>query len=194
MGGASSHHFAPQLAHDDQLLFSCATDGTVFALSVQILDSSDGTGGASTLASGAAGASASGASMLHQMQPGSWGTGAQFNLDAVLVSGAEAEEKALALREARKGNDDLRNDMEYSLHKKDSEWGEALRRQKEENEAALLAERKRFEELQSRYEAYVREHLEETERRDGDYVQVTQELENQYEHKLVRAAFVDKAK
>jgi chromosome segregation ATPase len=107
-----------------------------------------------------------------------------YNLDAVMVSQEEVEEKNLSLSEMRRKTEQMKSDMDYSLHRKDTEWGEQLKIQKDEFEVMLTAERTKYEELQLRHEQHVREHMDEVDTREADHAQVTQELENQYEHKL----------
>ncbi|CAM9388939.1 unnamed protein product, partial [Hapterophycus canaliculatus] len=54
----------------------------------------------------------------------------------------------------------------------------------EDNEGQLAAKDARFDELFSKHEALKRENVEELDKKDRHHVQVTQELENQYEHRL----------
>ena len=67
---------------------------------------------------------------------------------------------------------------------KDSEWSDQLKAKAEEMDMALGSERERYESLQQRHEAFVREHMEELDKRDNDHIKATQRTENQYEHKL----------
>ena len=96
------------------------------------------------------------------------------NLDAVLVSQEEVEEKNASLGEMRSKTEQMKSDMDYSLHRKDTEWSEQLKLQKDEFEVMLTAERTRYEELQLRHEQHVREQMVEDERHESDHVQVTQ--------------------
>ena len=79
---------------------------------------------------------------------------------------------------------ELRSDTEYSLHVKDAEWGDQLKSKAEEMDMALTTERERYESLQQRHEAFVREHMEELDKRDSDHIKSTQRMENTYEHKM----------
>ena len=107
-----------------------------------------------------------------------------FNTDAVLVSREDMNEKELKIMQLSKDMKELQSDTEYTLHVKDSEWGDQLKSKAEEMDMALNAERERYESLQQRHEAFVREHMEELDKRDHNHVKATQRTENQYEHKL----------
>ena len=61
----------------------------------------------------------------------------QFNLDAVLVSQEEVEERETLLRDMQLKSEQMRSDTEYNLHRKDTEWGERLKTQKEEMDVAV---------------------------------------------------------
>jgi WD40 repeat protein len=150
---------ALRISADDKYLFSASEDGSIFVLLVQPIENGNEI----------------------QVAPPDR---RQFNLDAVLVSQEEVEERETMLADMRMKFEQMKSDTEYNLHRKDTEWGEKLKTTKEEAEIQLSAERARYEELQHRHEQYVRDHMEQTDKRDADHVQVTQELENQYEHKL----------
>jgi hypothetical protein len=107
-----------------------------------------------------------------------------FNTNAMLVSREDMEEKMLKIKQLTKDMKELQSDTEYTLHVKDSEWGDQLKSKAEEMDMALNAERERYESLQQRHEAFVREHMEELDKRDHDHIKATQRTENQYEHKL----------
>ena len=51
-------------------------------------------------------------------------------------------------------------------------------------EVAIATERVRYDQLQNRYDAYIRERMEERSRLQGDHAKLAQDLENQYEMKL----------
>merc|ERR1719197_2168500 len=94
------------------------------------------------------------------------------------------EEKLAELAAMQKNLEETKSTAKYNLHLKDSEWAEKMAKQAEAMDEALAEERARYEQLQQRHEAYVRDHMEEKERTDAEHVRVVQEVENQYEHKL----------
>jgi WD40 repeat protein len=157
------HHGAVtrlRISHDDAYLFSSSADGTLFTMLVvpKLPDGRE----------------------AHAAPPDR----RAFNVDAVLVSKEEMDEQAASLADLRAKLEQMKADTEYNLHRKDTEWGERLKGAKTETESALRAEHSRYEELQMRHEQYVRDHMEELDKRGAGHVRVTQELENQYEHKL----------
>jgi hypothetical protein len=70
-----------------------------------------------------------------------------FNLDAVLVSQEEVVERNASLGEIRSKMEEAERDVTYNLHRKDTEWGEQLKLQKDEFELMLTAERTRYMQL-----------------------------------------------
>eukprot|EP00937_MAST-01D_sp_MAST-1D-sp2_P001084 g1084.t1 len=145
-----------RLTPDDAYLFSSSEDGSLFALQV----------------------SPEGAT--HVAPPDS----RQFNVDAVLVSQEEMEDQSATLADLRSKLEQLKSDTDYSLHRQEAEWSDKMKFAKQDADESMAAERSRYEELQARHEQYVRDHVEELEKKGREHVHVTQELENQYEHKL----------
>ena len=152
------------VSHDDTFLFTTSEDGSIFVH--EIIQKVNGV----------------------EMKNGAGGVPRvneeHFNIDAILVSREEMEEKYLQISQLSKDMKELQSDTEYTLHVKDAEWGDQLKAKAEEMDMALNTERERYESLQQRHEAFVREHMEELDKRDHDHIKATQRTENQYEHKL----------
>ena len=104
--------------------------------------------------------------------------------DIVQVSLEELEENANAVAEMTKRLENQRSENDFALHRKDLDWEAELKHAQDEREGLLAAERVRFEELQDRHEKSMREYRADAARKGSHHIQVTHELENQYEHKL----------
>ena len=102
----------------------------------------------------------------------------------VLVSIDDLAETTSSITELKKKIQDMKSDHDYTSHVKEAQWSDQLKRQKEEADAALKLEVNHFEKLQTRHEETVRTNIEELERINAEHVKVTQELSNEYEHKL----------
>ncbi|CAM9179293.1 unnamed protein product, partial [Phaeothamnion confervicola] len=107
-----------------------------------------------------------------------------YNTEVVLVSQEEVEERLAMAQEAGKQLEDLRSEQEYTLHRRAAAAAEEHKRLAEERDAALAAEHARFNELRKRHEEAVATSAAEAARREQQHIQVTQELENRYEHRL----------
>lgn len=155
-----------EISNDDTFLFTTSEDGCLFVHEmIQIVNGVEMKNGISS----------SDSIMVDTVN---------FNTDSILVSKEDIEEKMLRITTLSKEMNELKSDTEYTLHVKDAEWGDQLKAKAEEMDMALNAERERYESLQQRHEAFVREHMEELDKRDNDHIKATQRTENQYEHKL----------
>ncbi len=149
-----------RFSRDGRKIFSASDDGTLIASNITCAESKENTSLTSL-----------GIAQSHQDED-------------VLVGRDDLEESARTLDELRKKLEDLKSDYEYEAHVKETEWSDVLKRQKEESESALKLEVNHFEKLQSRHEETVRANIEELERINAEHIKVTQELSNDYEHKL----------
>ncbi|KAH9126591.1 hypothetical protein LEN26_008871 [Aphanomyces euteiches] len=104
--------------------------------------------------------------------------------DAVLVSREEIEDKNEQLGDLQQKYEQVKSDMDFSLHSKENEWIDRLRFLKEECEHSLVQERTRYEELEQRYQSSLRKHQDEFAQKESNHAKFSQELENRYEHKL----------
>ncbi|RHY33666.1 hypothetical protein DYB32_002016 [Aphanomyces invadans] len=104
--------------------------------------------------------------------------------DAVLVSREEIEDKNEQLSDLQQKYEQVKSDMDFSLHSKENEWIDRLRFLKEECERSLVQERVRYEELEQRYQTSLRKHSDEFAQKESNHATISQELENRYEHKL----------
>ncbi|OQR99885.1 WD domain-containing protein [Achlya hypogyna] len=104
--------------------------------------------------------------------------------DAVLVSREEIEDKNEQLSDVMQKYEQVKSDMDFSLHSKENEWIDRMRLLKDECEHSLVQERIRYEELELRYQAALRKHSEEFAQKESNHAKFSQELENRYEHKL----------
>ncbi|ETV84805.1 hypothetical protein H257_03896 [Aphanomyces astaci] len=104
--------------------------------------------------------------------------------DAVLVSREEIEDKNEQLTDLQQKYEQVKSDMDFSLHSKENEWIDRLRFLKEECERSLVQERIRYEELEQRYQNSLRKHSDEVAQKESNHATFSQELENRYEHKL----------
>ena len=148
------------VSQDDNFLFTTAEDGSIFVLAMQVV-----VRGLETKAT---------------LEPDV----RMFNNDAVLVSMDEVEERSEQIIELTKKLDELKNENEMALHMKDMDWQAELKSISEEREVIIKAERVKFGVLQDKFESTARKNNEELELKDEYRVQVVQENENQYEHKL----------
>ncbi|GMH81547.1 hypothetical protein TrVE_jg1075 [Triparma verrucosa] len=149
-----------EISHDDSYLFSTAEDGTVFVIGLQIVDR--------------------GLDTKSSLEPDI----RQFNMDAVFVSIDEVDERKEEVSELQKKLLDLKSENEYELHNKESMWQKEFKELTEERETVLVAERNRYESLQDGFDHYKREQKEKFEIEESNHLQITQEQENQFEHKL----------
>ncbi|OQR89992.1 WD domain-containing protein [Thraustotheca clavata] len=108
----------------------------------------------------------------------------QILTDAVLVSREEIEDKNEQLSDIMQKYEQVKSDMEFSLHSKENEWIDRIRVLKDECEHSLVQERIRYEELEQRYQNALRKHNEEFTQKESNHAKFSQELENRYEHKL----------
>lgn len=106
--------------------------------------------------------------------------------DAVLIARDDLEERHAALTELHQRFEQVKADVEFALHRKENEWIDRLRIVKNECEALVVQERVRYEELETRHQQASRKHTEELAQKAAGHATLTQELENQYEHKLAQ--------
>ncbi|TMW63363.1 hypothetical protein Poli38472_002304 [Pythium oligandrum] len=106
--------------------------------------------------------------------------------DAVLVAREDVEEQKATVLEWQQKYDQLKADVEFTLHSKENEWIDRLRVLTEESESIMVQERKRYEELEHRHQLAQRKHAGEMSHKEASHVKMTQELENQYERKLAQ--------
>lgn len=107
-----------------------------------------------------------------------------FNVEVALLNRDDMEETLASLTEAQKQLEKMRGESEYQLNKAESEWTEKAAVMAAEMEATAAAERSRYEALQARLDAAVRERLEERARVSSEHARLVQDMENQYETKL----------
>ncbi|ETW00491.1 hypothetical protein H310_07106 [Aphanomyces invadans] len=149
-----------RLTEDDRYLISSSDDGCV---SVFRMDENAG-----ILAE---------VDLVHRKMP-------TMMTDAVLVSREEIEDKNEQLSDLQQKYEQVKSDMDFSLHSKENEWIDRLRFLKEECERSLVQERVRYEELEQRYQTSLRKHSDEFAQKESNHATISQELENRYEHKL----------
>ncbi|CAM9454212.1 unnamed protein product, partial [Discosporangium mesarthrocarpum] len=145
---------------DDNFLVSSGHDGSVFVLNIKVMERGVEIRG------------------THDADPRS------FDVDGVLVSQEDIEEQFGQVTELKKTLEDLKSEHAFSLHRKAAEWMDDLKQAGEEKESQLAAKDARYEDLHQRHESMIRDNLEELDKKDRNHVQVMQELENQYEHRL----------
>jgi len=148
------------VSQDDNYLFTTAADGSIFVLGMQVV-----VRGLETKAT-----------LDPDMR--------MFNNDAVLVSIDEVDERTEQIIELTKKLEELKNENEMALHMKDMDWQAELKAISEERDSIIQSERTKYSLLQEKFDSTVRKHNEEVELKDAYRVQVVQENENQYEHKL----------
>lgn len=165
---------AMHIANEDSLLFSAAEDGAVFVFSIDIRFDGSKIAMQTDLNRPVAGRGDSSILEPILVQTG----------DVVQVSLEELEDNAGAVAEMSKRLENQKSENEFALHRKDLDWEAELKHGQDDREIKLAAERARFENLQDAYDTVIREHRADMARRGSHHVQVTHELENQYEHKL----------
>ncbi|KAH9061481.1 hypothetical protein Ae201684P_020817 [Aphanomyces euteiches] len=148
------------LTDDDRYLISSSEDGCVYIFRVD-----DNTGHLTET------------DLVHRKMPA-------IMSDAVLVSREEIEDKNEQLGDLQQKYEQVKSDMDFSLHSKENEWIDRLRFLKEECEHSLVQERTRYEELEQRYQSSLRKHQDEFAQKESNHAKFSQELENRYEHKL----------
>ncbi|KAF0697626.1 Aste57867_11716 [Aphanomyces stellatus] len=149
-----------QLTDDDCYLISSSEDGCICIFHVD-----ENTGHLSDV------------DLVHRKLP-------MLMTDAVLVSREEIEDKNEQLTDLQQKYEQVKSDMDFSLHSKENEWIDRLRFLKEECEHSLVQERIRYEELEQRYQNSLRKHNDEFAQKESNHAKFSQELENRYEHKL----------
>jgi hypothetical protein len=105
-------------------------------------------------------------------------------IHAELVSTDVLLETTAQLDSLRKLLEDVREEAEYVSHRQQVEWEEQARAMKESNDAQLNLKDQRAEELQTHLESVIKDHAEALSRNYTLHVQVLQDVEGQYEHRL----------
>lgn len=164
---------ALRIANDDSMVFSAAEDGVIFVFSID--GRSDGPRTQMELNRSV---------VVGRNDPGILEPMLVHAGDVVQVSLEELEDSAGAVAEMSKRLENQKSENEFALHRKDLDWEAELKHVQDDREMKLASERARFENLQELYDTAVREHRTEMARRGSHHIQVTHELENQYEHKL----------
>lgn len=168
---------ALRITAEDTLLFSAGEDGVVFVFAVH--SSLDVQNISNTTLTDLNRVALSG-----RLDSGLAAPSTAHGAEIVQVSLEELEESANAVAEMTKRLENQKSENEFALHRKDLDWEAELKHAQEERETLLAAERVRFEDLQDKHEKSMREHRADAARKGSHHIQVTHELENQYEHKL----------
>ena len=110
----------------------------------------------------------------------------EYNTDSVLVSQEFVDDLIAEQKELGKEIHERRNDLDFGLHRKETEWAEKLNKLQDDRDAAAAAERVRFEKLQSEHAASVNAQNTEVDALDRKNIDSLARLENGYEGKLGR--------
>ncbi|CAE7940171.1 unnamed protein product, partial [Symbiodinium sp. KB8] len=109
-----------------------------------------------------------------------------FNMGVVLVNKEELTGMREKLIEAEKRLKEVYSESEYKLHVAKQEASRDLREASQRMEAAVNAERRRYDDLSMKHESYIKHQMEEQERAKVEFQKKLQDLENSYEYKLGR--------
>jgi WD40 repeat protein len=140
----------------NKYLFSAGSDGTLFALAVNIAGDLESMKVDTTL----------------------------FNMDSILVAKEDYEEKLTAIADLLKKVDEDRSNASYELNSERNVWTEKLRHAQQSTQDQMEAERVRYETIQHEHEQYIKETIEDREKLEREHQLMTKEMENQFEHKL----------
>ena len=165
------------ISHDDRYLFTGAKDGTVFVS--RLLTGSGAPLGVSLLDANAAAAAAPAGSGLEAPSGA-----ALFNIDVVQVSLEEPEERRREVDEMRKKLEEMKNDNDFAIRRKEMDMETEIKRMMEDREEQVQAEQVRYNQLSITHDDFKQRHFAEMQRANENHGKVTQELENQYEFKL----------
>ena len=111
-----------------------------------------------------------------------------LSTDVVLVSRSFLNEQEGGLLAAKKQLVDEKHSQQFVLSRKDAEWQEKLKTEREQLALKLDQERYSREELQDRFDKFAKKEGEEREERHVNAIKQIQHIENQYERRLAAAA------
>jgi hypothetical protein len=172
---------AVAVSSDNRTLISTAEDGTLFVFQLSVSEI-----GANLMPASLSSSVGDSGSGLEAKLGGVDPNAQRLSTDTVLVAHEMVDETGHELRELRKMCEDMRSEMDYSLHLKDSEWQERLRQKREEASAEAAAEAARFEQLTRSLKETQRKLVREQDRVDVKHLEVMQRMEGAYETRLGR--------
>lgn len=107
-----------------------------------------------------------------------------YNSGVVQMSREDMDEHIQENFDLRKKIEEMSTKYSFESHQRENQHADETKRLVERHQAAINAEKERFESMQTKMETKVRDLIQSLDTKELDHVKMTAELENRYEHKL----------